>query len=246
MNRLALTSGQTSGHCSPFSRRQFPRDSGCYDAHKNSTRRTISPDNADKLTRENNLDTGISNIVKCSSTSNPNNGIINETKDDYHPNIPISGTVPKEGQFDKSPQLRSAAAAAAVATATNVRFIAKRRNFGDTVVIGGDEINSINNKIGITKYGITGNNDIGISCDAVNNTVGCLSQQRGGCLSEKSSDSGVSSSSISSTPIPRDKNIANNTAIVDSPTKTFTNFSRASPTNSQNSNSKGQNDASYQ
>ncbi|XP_034952433.1 uncharacterized protein [Chelonus insularis] len=224
INRIAISSGQTSGHCSPFSRRQFPRDSGCYDAHKNSSRRTVSPETT-KLTRENNLSSSMS-VSKCTETN-----VLSEvgSKDDYHPNIPISSAIQKEGLFEKSPQLRN--------TSGNVRFIAKRGNLSETVVIG-DDIGP--SKLAMSKYAVGGSSDLSLTCEGVTTTVG-LGQR--GCLSEKSSDSGVSSSSISSAPPPRDKILV--TAIVDSPTKNFSNFVRGSPT-SQNSVTKGQNDSSYQ
>ncbi|KAK0098408.1 hypothetical protein PV326_008683 [Microctonus aethiopoides] len=225
MNRLALTSGQTSGHCSPFSRRQFPRDSGCYDAHKNPTRRQISPE-ATKLSRENNLDSPI-NDGKLSETN-----VLSDinSKDDYHPNIPISiASSQKDGSFEKSPQLRNITG--------NVRFIAKRGNFNETVVIG-DEVSP--NKLAMSKYAVGGSNDIGLGCESVSASVG-LGQR--GCLSEKSSDSGVSSSSISSAPPPRDNKSLVNT-VIDSPTKSFGNFARGSPT-AHGSTSKATNDTTY-
>ncbi|KAK9294219.1 hypothetical protein QLX08_011108 [Tetragonisca angustula] len=227
VSRLVLTSGQTSGHCSPFNRRQFPRDSGCYDAHKNSTgRRTVSPESTAtaKLPRENNLDAttaSAKNVVSGGGGGASGGGASTEggsaatdSKDDFHPNIPITGaaTGQKEGQFDKSPLLRSSG---------NVRFIAKRGNFGDTVVI--EDACEAGQKLGgMVKY-VVGGGDLGL--EATGNITG-LGQR--GCLSEKSSDSGVSSSSISSAPPPRDKVLAN--VASDSPTKNFANFTRASPT----------------
>ncbi|KAL6262159.1 hypothetical protein P5V15_007256 [Pogonomyrmex californicus] len=232
VSRLVLTSGQTSGHCSPFNRRQFPRDSGCYDAHKNTTsRRTISPEStttSSKLSRENNLD-GATAVTKNTSSVDTDGGLT-DAKDNFHPNIPISSSVTsqKEGQFEKSPLLRGG----------NVRYIAKRGNFGETVVIedaceGGQKLG------GMVKYMVGGTSDLGL--EGTGNVTG-LSQR--GCLSEKSSDSGVSSSSISSAPPPRDKVLATVSTTSDSPTKNFGSFSRASPT-SQSGN-KSQNDGSYQ
>lgn len=234
VSRLVLTSGQTSGHCSPFNRRQFPRDSGCYDAHKNTTsRRTISPEStttSSKLSRENNLDNATA-ITKNTSSAGGTDGSLTDAKDDFHPNIPISSSVAgqKESQFDKSPLLRGG----------NVRYIAKRGNFGETVVIE-DACESSQKLGGMVKYIVGGTSDLGLESTA--NVTG-LSQR--GCLSEKSSDSGVSSSSISSAPPPRDKVLATaSTASSDSPTKTFGSFSRASPT-SQGGKSQN-NDGSYQ
>ncbi|XP_076682369.1 uncharacterized protein LOC143376209 isoform X2 [Andrena cerasifolii] len=230
VSRLVLTSGQTSGHCSPFNRRQFPRDSGCYDAHKNPTsRRTVSPESttATKLSRENNLDAAAA--TKNASGVSTEGGGVADGKDDFHPNIPISGNVvsQKEGQFDKSPLLRGG----------NVRFMAKRGNFGETVVIedtceGGQKLGSM------VKY-VVGSSDLGLEATG---TVPGLGQR--GCLSEKSSDSGVSSSSISSAPPPRDKVLAS--VASDSPTKNFGNFTRASPTSQAASNKSQGSDAGYQ
>nr|XP_034176699.1 uncharacterized protein LOC117602592 isoform X4 [Osmia lignaria] len=230
VNRLVLTSGQTSGHCSPFNRRQFPRDSGCYDAHKNLTgRRTVSPESstATKVSRENNLD--VAAPAKNVTGVNTDGSQGSDNKDDFHPNIPISyNVVPgqKEGQFDKSPLLRGG----------NVRFIAKRGNFGETVVIE-DTCESGQKVGGMVKY-VVGSNDLGLEGSG---TVTGLGQRS--CLSEKSSDSGVSSSSISSAPPLRDKVLAN--VASDSPAKNFGNFTKASPT-SQPANKSQSSDASYQ
>ncbi|XP_012167337.1 SAM and SH3 domain-containing protein 1 isoform X2 [Bombus terrestris] len=230
VSRLVLTSGQTSGHCSPFNRRQFPRDSGCYDAHKNSTsRRTVSPESTTttKLPRENNLDATAS--TKNVSGVSTEGSTVSDSKDDFHPNIPITGNVTgqKEGQFDKSPLLRSG----------NVRFIAKRGNFGETVVIE-DTCESGQKLGGMVKY-VVGSGDLGL--EGTGNITG-LGQR--GCLSEKSSDSGVSSSSISSAPPPRDKVLAN--VASDSPTKNFSNFTRASPTSQPATNKSQSGETSYQ
>jgi len=239
VSRLVLTSGQTSGHCSPFNRRQFPRDSGCYDAHKNTTgRRTISPESSStstKLSRENNLDGAMASVAKnTASGTATSEGGLTDPKDDFHPNIPITNVTAsqKEGQFEKSPLLRGG----------NVRYIAKRGNFGETVVI--EDACEVGQKLGgMVKYVVGGTaGDLGL--EGAGN-VGGLSQR--GCLSEKSSDSGVSSSSISSAPPPRDKVLASTSVASDSPTKSFGSFSRASPTSQQGS--KGQttsNDGAYQ
>ncbi|XP_029668136.1 SAM and SH3 domain-containing protein 1-like isoform X3 [Formica exsecta] len=233
VSRLVLTSGQTSGHCSPFNRRQFPRDSGCYDAHKNTTsRRTISPESTttSKLSRENNLDSASTAATKNASGAAATEGGLVDPKDDFHPNIPISGPVErKENQFEKSPLLRGG----------SVRYIAKRGTFGETVVIE-DTCESGPKLGGMVKYMVGGAGDLGL--ESASNVTG-LGQR--GCLSEKSSDSGVSSSSISSAPPPRDKVLASASALSDSPTKTFGSFTRASPT-SQGGSKTQNNDGSYQ
>lgn len=117
-----------------------------------------------------------------------------------------------------------------------MRYIAKRGNFGETVVIE-DSCESGQKLGGMVKYMVGGTSDLGL--EGTGNVTG-LGQR--GCLSEKSSDSGVSSSSISSAPPPRDKVLVTANAASDSPTKSF---SRASPT-SQSGNKNQNNDGSYQ
>lgn len=115
------------------------------------------------------------------------------------------------------------------------RFIAKRGNFGESVVI---EDGDVSHKHGIVKY-MVGNSDLGLE----NASAIGLSQR--GCLSEKSSDSGVSSSSLSSAPPPRDKNLAVASATEQS--KSFIHLSRNSPTSQSTTTLKSQyNDGSYQ
>ncbi|KAK2583248.1 hypothetical protein KPH14_009262 [Odynerus spinipes] len=230
VSRLVLHSGQTSGHCSPFNRRQFPRDSGCYDAHKNP-RRNISPESsmATKLSRENNLDCSAQSKT-CGGNAAGEGNTLADMKDDFHPNIPIGGTLitQKEGQFDKSPLLRGGSG----------RAIGKRGNFGETVVI--EEACEGNQKLGMVKYVVGVNSELGLEAATV--ATG-LSQR--GCLSEKSSDSGVSSSSISSAPPPRDKSLA--TSIVPSsvsPTKNQFGIFTRTPSTSQTSAGKTQGSAS--
>ncbi|XP_046420684.1 uncharacterized protein LOC124302376 isoform X1 [Neodiprion virginianus] len=232
MTRLALSSGQTSGHCSPFSRRQFPRDSGCYDAHKNSNRRgTSESPESKKLSRENNLDLNAGPQVKGGDIAG---GIIEAKSDNFLPNIPVSGSNPggagvggAHGQFER-PVLRGG----------NVRFVAKRANcppnFADPSVVIEDSCEG-SHKLSMVKYVVGGSSDLGLGCES-GNASASLGQR--GCLSEKSSDSGVSSSSLSSAPPPRDKALAA-TAVTESPTKTFSNFNRGSPT-SQGSAGKSQ------
>lgn len=187
----------------------------------------MSPESttAAKLSRENNLD--VAAQAKNVGGVSAEGSALSDGKDDFHPNIPISSGVTgqKESQFDKSPLLRGG----------NVRFIAKRGNFGETVVI--EDTCESGQKLGsMVKY-MVASSDLGLEGSG---GVAGLGQR--GCLSEKSSDSGVSSSSISSAPPPRDKVLAN--VATDSPTKNFGNFTRASPT-SQPAKSQT-NDAGYQ
>lgn len=185
------------------------------------------------MSRENNLDGATSAAAKSAAGGAvAAEGGLADAKDDFHPNIPITGAAvgQKEGQFEKSPLLRSG----------NVRFIAKRGNFGETVVI--EDACEAGQKLGgMVKYMVGGSSDLGL--EGTGNVAG-LGQR--GCLSEKSSDSGVSSSSISSAPPPRDKVLASAVSTAsDSPTKSFGSFTRASPTSQ--GGSKGQsNDGGYQ
>lgn len=180
------------------------------------------------------MDGATSAVAKNTNSTDATDSSLTDAKDDFHPNIPISGSVAsqKEGQFEKSPLLRGG----------NVRYIAKRGNFGETVVIE-DSCEGSQKLGGMVKYMVGGTSDLGL--EGTGNVTG-LSQR--GCLSEKSSDSGVSSSSISSAPPPRDKVLVTASATSDSPTKNFGSFSRASPT-SQSGNKSGisqNNDGSYQ
>lgn len=238
VSRLVLHSGQTSGHCSPFNRRQFPRDSGCYDAHKNPTsRRNVSPESsmATKISRENNLDGSAQSKIGVGNVTGDGGNTLTDVKDDFHPNIPIGGSLltQKEGQFDKSPLLRGGSA----------RAIGKRSNFGETVVI--EEACEGNQKLGMVKYVVGGNADLGL--EAARDVATALSQR--GCLSEKSSDSGVSSSSISSAPPPRDKSLATGTAPSQtsvSPTKNqFGNFTRTPATSQTTAKAQGNASSEY-
>ncbi|XP_035723712.1 uncharacterized protein LOC118442344 isoform X4 [Vespa mandarinia] len=238
VSRLVLHSGQTSGHCSPFNRRQFPRDSGCYDAHKNPTsRRNVSPESSmtTKISRENNLDSSAQSKIAAGNVTGEGGNTLTDVKDDFHPNIPIGGSLltQKEGQFDKSPLLRGGSA----------RAIGKRSNFGETVVI--EEACEGNQKLGMVKYVVGGNTDLGL--EAARDVTTALSQR--GCLSEKSSDSGVSSSSISSAPPPRDKSLATGTGPSQtsvSPTKNqFGNFTRTPVTSQTTAKAQGNASSEY-
>ncbi|XP_014608683.1 PREDICTED: uncharacterized protein LOC106789193 isoform X2 [Polistes canadensis] len=241
VSRLVLHSGQTSGHCSPFNRRQFPRDSGCYDAHKNPTsRRNVSPESSigtKMISRENNLDGSLQNKITGGSVTGDGNALADLVKDDFHPNIPIGGSMlsQKEGQFDKSPLLRGGSG----------RAIGKRSNFGETVVI--EETCEGNQKLGMVKYVVGGTTDLGL--EAAREVATALSQR--GCLSEKSSDSGVSSSSISSAPAPRDKSLVTATCTTAPPTSVsptknqFGNFTRTPPITQTSSKNQGNASSEY-
>nr|CAD7400033.1 unnamed protein product [Timema poppensis] len=101
-----------------------------------------------------------------------------------------------------------------------------------------------NPKLTMVKYVVGGSSDLGLGCESGNVNMG---SGRGGCFSEKSSDSGVSSSSLSSAN-PRENcvrkegrggHITTATVVIESPTRVFANFSsannnRSSPTIANN------------
>ncbi|XP_053598822.1 uncharacterized protein LOC103576410 isoform X2 [Microplitis demolitor] len=215
ISRRTLSSCHKSGQCSPFTRRQLSRDSGCFDDRKTLTRKLINFDTS-KLARENNFNSLIS-INKCTDVN-----ILSEVcgKEDYDPNIPNSvnsnRTVmqPTEEAFDKSPQSHN--------NSGIVKFVAKSDNLSESVLTGNDkEADSTSvGKIAVSKYIVGTSSDLGLVCDSANAII-TLGQKS--CLSEKSSDSGVSSSSISSVPLIRDNKTFFNT-VVDSPTKTIKNL----------------------
>ncbi|XP_044586528.1 uncharacterized protein LOC123266355 isoform X2 [Cotesia glomerata] len=217
-SRRILPSCQTSGHCSPFTRRQPLRDSGCYDTHKTLSRKLINFDVC-KLNRENNFNMFMS-ANKCTDVN-----ILSEggCKDDYHPNIPSTvnnggiAVKPKEESLEKTTQPCNISG--------NIKFVSKCDHLSETVLIKNDEqiVATPVNKTAIFKYNIGSSND-GLVCESVNAIVS-LGQK--GCFSEKSSDSGVSSSSISSAPLTRDNKTIVNTA-VDPSTKNLANFTRGS------------------
>uniref|UniRef100_A0A7R9CDD9 Shal K[+] channel interacting protein n=1 Tax=Timema cristinae TaxID=61476 RepID=A0A7R9CDD9_TIMCR len=89
-----------------------------------------------------------------------------------------------------------------------------------------------NPKLTMVKYVVGGSSDLGLGCESGNVNMG---SGRGGCFSEKSSDSGVSSSSLSSAN-PRENcvrkegrggHITTATVVIESPTRVFANFSSA-------------------
>lgn len=115
-----------------------------------------------------------------------------------------------------------------------------------TIIISEDSCEA-NTKLTMVKYVVGGNSDLGLGCEGGN----MMGMGRGGCcLSEKSSDSGVSSSSVSSAN-PKEnssrkegKAVVQNNAgqsVVESPTRGFVSYSscinnnhRLSPTKNSN------------
>ncbi|KAJ9582774.1 hypothetical protein L9F63_022885, partial [Diploptera punctata] len=122
--------------------------------------------------------------------------------------------------------------------ATNPSPLASLRNCSD-----GPVIEESNTKLTMVKYVVGGNSDLGLGCESGNVMIGIGRGNAGCCLSEKSSDSGVSSSSLSSAN-PKDscgrkemRALYTNHCVVESPTRNFSSYAsnnehRSSPTTS--------------
>ncbi|XP_056641614.1 uncharacterized protein LOC130448333 isoform X1 [Diorhabda sublineata] len=195
------------GNNSPFGRRQFLRDSGCYDAPVKSKRQIpqhISPqgesDTSDSTgfsDNKNNLD---SVVEQCNNeilarVKQAQKNLINLKEElSYQPNIPNSTSIELQLLQQKKPKdsyvsvhgqtslIDPCGKTAAGGRQTGVG--AARKNFEDSEDA---------TKLPSDKYvqSGTGNSDVGLESN-ISNILGRS------CLSEKSSDSGVSSSSLSS------------------------------------------------
>lgn len=250
--RLMLTESRT---CSPFSRRQFPRDSGCYDASVKSTRiiHHLSPqeesDTSDQVFGDNtnNLDSVVQQCsneilarVKQAQTSTKSH---KEECSTYLPNIPVlSNSVANSPSVEKLPRTKDSYVGAHGQTMLvdpMKRSVLSRGSarklppFTSTSVA--EDICEADQKLTVVKYVVGGSSDLGLGCES-GNIVSSLN--RGGCLSEKSSDSGVSSSSLSSANNREARISRGNT---DSPTRGFGNFSTCANRTSSPTFNKGSN-----
>lgn len=181
---------------SPFGRRQFPRDSGCYDASLKSVKpnQLISPqggsdtsDSAGFSDNKNNLD---SIVEQC------NNEILSRVRQaqknsknlkeelSYQPNIPNSASAELQKKAkDSYVSVHGQTSLVDPCRKNNINWASGRKNLEDFC--------EADQKLTSVKYVVGGANDI-------NMESGNLNILGRSCLSEKSSDSGVSSSSLSS------------------------------------------------
>lgn len=261
-----------SGTCSPFGRRQFPRDSGCYDASLKSTRvqhhacpheESDTSDQAGVFCdNSNNLD---SVVQQCSSeilarVKQAQN--ITKVKDEcvpsYHPNIPVmSSNVVNSPSVEKLPRTKDSYVGAHGQTMLydpmkrNVlsRNSSRKLSAGASSSAVIEDSCEADQKLTVVKYVVGGSSDMGLGCESGNiasplSRGGSGGGSGGGCLSEKSSDSGVSSSSLSSANTRDARSQCIPRVNTNSPTRGFGHFSnncasRASPTtiskNSSNS-----------
>lgn len=238
--RLMLTESRT---CSPFGRRQFPRDSGCYDASVKSGRiaHHSSPqeesDTSDQVVycdNTNNLD---SVVQQCSNeilarVKQAHNSSKTSLKDEcvssYLPNIPVmSSNIANSPSVEKLPRTKDSYVGAHGQTTLVDPMKRGMLTRGSGRKLPGstssttpvaEDICEADQKLTVVKYVVGGSSDLGLGCES-GNIVSSLN--RGGCLSEKSSDSGVSSSSLSSANNREARISRGNT---DSPTKGFGNF----------------------
>ncbi|XP_074034041.1 uncharacterized protein isoform X2 [Leptinotarsa decemlineata] len=184
---------------SPFGRRQFPRDSGCYDASVKSNRQNqhTSPqgesdtsDSAGFSDTKNNLDSVVeqcNNEILARVKQAQVNSINLKEELSYQPNISNSASIELQ-LLQKKPKdsyvsVHGQTTLVDPCRKNNLNRASGRKNFEETCE--GDQ------KLTSEKYVVGGASDLGLETGNVN----VLGRS---CLSEKSSDSGVSSSSLSS------------------------------------------------
>lgn len=190
---------EPGGTCSPFNRRQFPRDSGCYDASLKSNRQTNKPppsssplDESDTnnssenqfCDNKNNLDAVVeqcNNEILARVRQAQKNSMNLKEELAYQPNIPNNSPEtmkkPKDSYVSVHGQI----------TLTDP---CRKNLFNRTGRIK-EDICEADQKLSQVKYVVGSTNELMNDTNALN----ILGRS---CLSEKSSDSGVSSSSLSS------------------------------------------------
>lgn len=188
---------EATGTCSPFGRRQFPRDSGCYDASLKSNRQAhhhVSPQGESDTSETtgfsdttNNLDSIVeqcNNEILARVRQAQKNSLNLREDPIYQPNIPNSTSIDKLPPSSKAKD--SYVSVHGQTTLVDPCRKLRRRNNADE-----------DSRFHVVKY-VVGGSDVSETGSSV-----ILLGSKGACLSEKSSDSGVSSSSISSSN-PRD------------------------------------------
>lgn len=234
-----LTESRT---CSPFGRRQFPRDSGCYDAsvksgriahHSSPQEESDTSDQVGFCDNTNNLD---SVVQQCSNEilarvkqaqNHSKTSLKDECVSSYLPNIPVNN-ITNSPSVEKLPRTKDSYVGAHGQTmlVDPIKRGVLNRGSGRKISAStssttavAEDICEADQKLTVVKYVVGGSSDLGLGCES-GNIVSSLN--RGGCLSEKSSDSGVSSSSLSSANNREARISRGNT---DSPTRNFGNFS---------------------
>ncbi|XP_018575486.1 uncharacterized protein LOC108914213 [Anoplophora glabripennis] len=190
---------EAGGKCSPFGRRQFPRDSGCYDAPLKSTRQNqhASPqgesdtsDSAGFSDNRNNLDSVVeqcNNEILARVRQAQKNSINLKEELSYQPNIP-SNAIPG-GEQPRKPK----DSYVSVRGQTTLVDPCRRNNVLNRGASGRKNLEEqceADQKLTSVKYVVGGG-----GADLDGGTPNSIGRS---CLSERSSDSGVSSSSLSS------------------------------------------------
>lgn len=207
-NHNRVSTREATGTYSPFGRLQFPRDSGCYDAALKSSRQVqhLSPqdesDVSDNITgftdTTNNLDSIVqqcNNEILAHVRQAQKNSLNLKEDPIYQPNIPNNLSIPNSSSNEKLHR-NMKESYVSVRGQTTLLDPCRKSLFNQTK---GRKCNpniedtyEADRKLTAVKYVVGGSADLSIG--------ECRSfvQGRGACLSEKSSDSGFSSSSVSS------------------------------------------------
>lgn len=205
---LALEAG---GSCSPFGRRQFPRDSGCYDAALKSSRpprhhqhnqqpspqgeSDASSDNAGFCDNTNNLDSVVeqcNNEILARVRQAQKNSLNLKEELNYQPNIPHSASTEK--LQNKKPKDSYVSVHGQITLIDPCRRSLLSRASSGRKTINSEDVCEADQKLTSVKYVVGGGGNNELVLGEHNSTV-TLGRS---CLSEKSSDSGISSSSLSS------------------------------------------------
>lgn len=179
---------------SPFNRQQFPRDSGCYEASLKNSRQTqlLSPqdesdtsDNISSFTdNTNNLDAVVlqcNNEILAHMRQAQKNTLNLKDTPSYQPNIPNNLTISNSSSSEK------------LNRGVKETYVSGKRGKSHE-----PESCEADKKMMSVKYVVGGNSGVTtVECDSA-----VLSGNKG-CLSGKSSDSGISNSSSVSTAIPK-------------------------------------------
>lgn len=193
---------ELAGAYSPFGRRQFPRDSGCYDAalkgkyhhhqHVSPQGESDTSENTNFCDITNNLDSVVEqcNIEILARVRQAQKNVLNFKEDAlYHPNIPNSSSNDKLQRKTKDSYVSVHGQTTLVDPCR--RNLITRVSGRKTSVTSVEDSCEADQKLTTVKYVVGAAN-----VDEPSNVA--TATGRGGCLSEKSSDSGVSSSSLSS------------------------------------------------
>lgn len=192
---------EAGGTCSPFGRRQFPRDSGCYDAalksshqkhHTSPQGESDTSDNAGFCDNTNNLDSVVeqcNNEILARVRQAQKNSLNLKEELSYQPNIPNIPNSSSTDKLQKKPKDSYVSVHGQTTLIDPCRRNMLNRASGRKY---NEELCEADQKLTSVKYVVGGGSELGLN---ENSSINVLGRS---CLSEKSSDSGVSSSSLSS------------------------------------------------